>query len=64
MHGIEPTRLSNEELLKYSAMLLDFNQPMPTEWAAELLRRLNYYTAGLEKHNASSIDPRQIPLPL
>ena len=25
---------------------------------------LNYYTAGLEKHNASSIDPKQLTLPL
>lgn len=63
MHGIKPRTLSNEELLRYGAYLAA-EGPLPTEWAAELLRRLNYYTAGLEKHNASSIDPRQIPLPL
>ena len=63
MHGIKPRTLSNEELLKYSAILLD-SQQLPTEWAVELLRRLNYYTGGLEKHTASNIDERQLSLPL
>jgi hypothetical protein len=49
--------------LRYGADLAA-EGPLPAEWAVELLRRLNYYTAGLEKHNASSIDPKQLTLPL
>ena len=63
MHGIRPRTLSNDELLRYGADLAA-EGPLPAEWAVVLLRRLNYYTAGLEKHNASSIDPKQLTLPL
>ena len=64
MQGMKPRTLSNAELLKYSAMLLDSYQPLPAEWATELVRRLNYYTAGLEQHTAATIDPKQLTLPL
>lgn len=63
MQGIKPRTLSNAELMRLSAELID-RGPLPTEWATELLRRLNYYTAGLEKHTASTIDPKQLTLPL
>ena len=39
MQGIRPRSLSNTELIKYSAMLLDSEQGMPLEWQTELLRR-------------------------
>ena len=66
MHGIKPRTLSNEELLKYSAMLLDCNQPLPADWAIELVRRLNYYVGdgSLNNATASSRDDKQIALPL
>ena len=63
MHGIKPRTLSNAELLKYGAELAD-QGPLPAEWAVELLRRLNYYTGGLEKHTASNVDDKQLTLPL
>jgi len=49
--------------LKYGAELAD-EGPLPAEWAIELLRRLNYYTGGLENHTASNVDDKQLTLPL
>jgi hypothetical protein len=63
MHGIKPRTLTNAELLKYGAELAA-EGPLPVDWAIELLRRLNYYTSGLEKHTASNVDERQLTLPL
>lgn len=63
MHGIKPRTLTNAELLKYGAELAA-EGPLPVDWAVELLRRLNYYTTGLEKHTASNVDDRQLTLPL
>ena len=63
MHGIKPRTLSNAELLKYGADLAE-QGPLPTEWAVELLRRLNYYTGGLENRAASNVDDKQLTLPL
>lgn len=63
MHGIKPRTLSNKELLKYGAELAE-EGPLPAEWAVELLRRLNYYTGGLENHTASNVDDKQLTLPL
>ena len=63
MQGIKPRTLSNKELLKYGAELAE-QGPLPVEWAIELLRRLNYYTGGLENHTASNVDNRQLTLPL
>lgn len=63
MHGIKPRNLTNAELLKYGAAMVEEGS-LPAEWAIELLRRLNYYTGGLEQHTASTIDPKQLTLPL
>ena len=61
MHGIKPRTLNNAELVKYSAMLLDSNQQLPTEWAIELVRRFNLL-APLDQTPA--VDTRQLELPL
>ena len=45
-------------------MLIDSDQPLPIDWATELLRRLNYYTDGREDQTASVKDTRQLELPL
>lgn len=34
-----PRTLSDDELAKYYAMLVDFDDPIPINWQAELLRR-------------------------
>lgn len=63
MHGIKPRTLTNAELLKHGAELAA-EGPLPVDWAVELLRRLNYYTGGLENHTAANADDRQLTLPL
>lgn len=42
MQGIQPRSLSNQELIRYTAMWLDKPEGMPISWQTELLRR---YTA-------------------
>lgn len=64
MQGTSPRTLSNRELIKYSAMLIDSGQPLPIDWATELLRRLNYDTDGRKDQTASVKDTRQLELPL
>lgn len=61
MQGIKPRTLSNAELVKYSAMLLDSYHTLPTEWAIELVRRFNLL-APLD--STPTVDPRQLELPL
>ena len=61
MQGIKPRTLSNAELVRYSAMLLDCNQPLPTEWAVELVRRFN---ALVPLDETPAVDSRQLELPL
>lgn len=38
-HKIQPRSLSDKELIKYYAMLLDEADKVPVNWQAELLRR-------------------------
>jgi hypothetical protein len=40
MQGIQPRPLSNQELIKYAAMLLDKPEGMPIAWQKEVIRRL------------------------
>jgi hypothetical protein len=39
MSGIQPRTLSNSELTRYCAMMIDSQQGMPVDWQTELLRR-------------------------
>ena len=63
MQGIKPRTLSNKELLRISADMLDFG-PLPNEYAVELLRRLNWYTENRLDEAATEADTRQQSLPL
>lgn len=40
MLDIQPSSLTPEELLKYSQMFLDKNEPLPIAWQQELLSRM------------------------
>jgi hypothetical protein len=39
MQNIQPRTLSDEELVRYYALWLDGDEPIPINWQAELLRR-------------------------
>lgn len=39
MQNIQPRSLSDKELVRYYAMWLDSDKPVPVNWQAELLRR-------------------------
>lgn len=41
MHGIQPQRLSDDELLRYTQMLLDKKEPVPEAWLQEVVNRFH-----------------------
>lgn len=41
MHNIQPTSLSNEELLRFSEDMLRQDLPLPRSWALELVKRFD-----------------------
>ena len=63
MSIIQPRTLTNKELVRASAELLE-TAPLPEAYAIELVRRLNYYTEGVEDQIASIKESRQLELPL
>lgn len=63
MQGTQPRTLSNKELIRFCADLLEHGH-LPDNFVVEILRRLNYYTDGLGDQTASQKDPRQLDLPL
>ena len=40
MYGIQPRSLTTQELIRYSAELIELDTGMPKEWQLEVLRRL------------------------
>jgi hypothetical protein len=53
MHGIQPQRLSDDELTTYAQMYLDRKEVLPQEWAQELLTRFGrLIDAGTTLSNA------------
>jgi hypothetical protein len=40
MYGIQPRSLSTQELIRFSADLMDLPAGMPKDWQHEVLRRL------------------------
>lgn len=41
MHGIQPQRLSEDELLRYAQMFIDRKEALPEAWAQELISRFH-----------------------
>lgn len=39
-HGIQPRTLSDAELVRYFAMIVESGDPPPEKWSIEVLRRL------------------------
>lgn len=52
MQGIQPTSLTNEELLKYS--WLTGADKLPAAWVSELMLRLEEFVDALESDQADS----------
>jgi hypothetical protein len=40
MYGIQPRSLTTQELIRFSAELIELDTGMPKEWQLEVLRRL------------------------
>jgi len=40
MYGIQPRSLTTQELVRFSAELMELDTGMPKEWQLEVLRRL------------------------
>ena len=40
MYGIQPRSLTTQELIRFSAELMELDAGMPKEWQLEVLRRL------------------------
>jgi len=40
MYGIQPRTLTTQELIRFSAELIELDTGLPKEWQIELLRRL------------------------
>jgi hypothetical protein len=59
MYGIQPRSLTTQELVRYSAELIELPTGMPKEWQIEVLRRLTVM-APLDEHQ--SRDPKQLDL--
>lgn len=63
MQRTQPRTLTNKELIQYASdQMYEGVADVPT--MTEVLRRLNWYTQGLEDQNASLKDSRQLELPL
>ena len=63
MQGIKPRTLTNHELIRYASDQL-YEGVLDITVLTEVLRRLNWYTEGKEYQTASTIDSRQLELPL
>ena len=54
MHDIQPRSLSDSELVRYYALWLDTDEPVPVRWQSELLRR---FLKLLDPHKAPEDTP-------
>ena len=59
MYGIQPRSLTTQELIRYSAELIELDTGMPKDWQLEVLRRL---TVMAPPDGAATKDPRQLEL--
>jgi hypothetical protein len=59
MHGIQPRSLTTQELIRFSAELMELDAGMPKEWQLEVLRRL---TVMAPPDGSPTKDARQLEL--
>jgi hypothetical protein len=59
MYGIQPRSLTTQELVRFSAELMELPAGMPKEWQHEVLRRLTVLAPDNEHQ---SRDPKQLDL--
>jgi hypothetical protein len=59
MYGIQPRSLTTQELIRFSAELMELDTGMPKEWQLEVLRRL---TVMAPLDDAQLKDARQLEL--
>ena len=59
MYGIQPRSLTTQELIRFSAELLELDRGLPKEWQLEVLRRL---TVMAPPDDGVRVDPRQLEL--
>ena len=59
MYGIQPRSLTTQELIRFSAELMELPAGMPKEWQHEVLRRL---TVMAPPDEATTKDARQLEL--
>jgi hypothetical protein len=59
MYGIQPRSLTTQELIRFSAELMELDAGMPKEWQLEVLRRL---TVMAPPDEGVRVDARQLEL--
>jgi len=59
MYGIQPRSLTTQELIRFSAELIELDTGMPKDWQLEVLRRL---TVMAPLDDAQLKDARQLKL--
>jgi hypothetical protein len=59
MYGIQPRSLTTQELIRFSAELIELDTGMPKDWQLEVLRRL---TVMAPLDDAQLKDARQLEL--
>jgi hypothetical protein len=59
MHGIQPRSLTTQELIRYSAEMIELDTGLPKAWQLEILRRLTVM-APPDEHQYR--DPKQLDL--
>jgi hypothetical protein len=59
MYGIQPRSLTTQELIRFSAELMELDTGLPKEWQLEVLRRL---TVMAPPDGSPTKDARQLEL--
>ncbi len=59
MYGIQPRSLTTQELIRFSAELIELDTGLPKDWQLEVLRRL---TVMAPPDDASTSNSRQLEL--
>lgn len=59
MYGIQPRSLTTQELIRFSAELMELDTGLPKEWQLEVLRRLTVMAPPDDSHLK---DTRQLDL--
>jgi len=59
MYGIQPRSLTTQELIRFSAELIELDTGLPKEWQLEVLRRL---TVMAPPDGSTTKDTRQLEL--